>query len=355
MSSRGAVQRKKISKSARAGLIFPVTRVARYLRKSCLKYRIQFGSPIYLSAALEYLVAEVLELAGNAAHTNKKRKISPRHILLAVANDEELNKLFKGVTISQGGVLPHVNEALIPRATKQRAVQRMAAKYRAKKGKKPGFRPLGNSNNVIPTATVSTTAKKAKGSGHTILGEKILNAGQKLTVVQGDISKIACDAVIHPTNSSLSTSGQCGSALSQVGGASFRSEVNRISKANSLSVSKAVISGSGSLPCNWVIHVHSPGWGSTDAIKMLEEAVKSCLDLAEESKLASVAFPSIASGSNSFPKQTAAQTILRCIKRYYSGSLTNASSVKQVFFVLYDLESVNIYTSELDRLDLYRL
>ena len=58
-----------------------------------------------MAAVLEYLVAEVLELAGNAARDNKKKRIIPRHILLAVRNDEELNKLMGGVTIAGSGVV----------------------------------------------------------------------------------------------------------------------------------------------------------------------------------------------------------------------------------------------------------
>lgn len=57
---------------------------------------------MYLAAVLEYLAAEVLELAGNAARDNKKSRINPRHLQLAVRNDEELNKLLSGVTIAQG-------------------------------------------------------------------------------------------------------------------------------------------------------------------------------------------------------------------------------------------------------------
>jgi len=75
------------------------------------------GAPVYLAAVLEYLCAEILELAGNAARDNKKSRIIPRHITLAVKNDEELNKLLGDVTIAQGGVLPNIHAVLLPKKT----------------------------------------------------------------------------------------------------------------------------------------------------------------------------------------------------------------------------------------------
>lgn len=63
------------------------------------------------------LAAEILELAGNAARDNKKSRIVPRHLQLAVRNDEELNKLLGSVVISQGGVLPNILTELLPAKT----------------------------------------------------------------------------------------------------------------------------------------------------------------------------------------------------------------------------------------------
>jgi histone H2A len=104
-----------VSRSSKAGLQFPVGRVARYMKKAKVAARVGAGAPVYMAAVLEYLTAEVLELAGNAARDNKKTRIVPRHIQLAVRNDEELNKLMGGVTIAAGGVLPNVHAVLLPK------------------------------------------------------------------------------------------------------------------------------------------------------------------------------------------------------------------------------------------------
>ncbi|GAA5906120.1 hypothetical protein JCM6882_003566 [Rhodosporidiobolus microsporus] len=103
------------SRSAKAGLQFPVGRIHRILRKGHYAKRIGAGAPVYLAAVLEYLAAEILELAGNAARDNKKSRIIPRHLQLAIRNDEELDRLLGHVVISQGGVLPNIHSELLPK------------------------------------------------------------------------------------------------------------------------------------------------------------------------------------------------------------------------------------------------
>ena len=122
MSGRGKGGKSKSkskSRSSRAGLQFPVGRIHRHLKSGSVGTRIGAGAPVYLAAVLEYMAAEVLELAGNAARDNKKSRIIPRHITLAVRNDEELNKFLSGVTVAAGGVLPNIHSVLLPKKTKK--------------------------------------------------------------------------------------------------------------------------------------------------------------------------------------------------------------------------------------------
>ncbi|EER12562.1 histone H2A.1, putative [Perkinsus marinus ATCC 50983] len=100
------------SRSAKAGLQFPVGRIARNLKKGRYAKRVGCGAPVYLTAVLEYLVAEILELAGYVARDHKKTRIIPRHIRLAVRNDEEHSKFLAGCC---GDVLPNIHTTLLPK------------------------------------------------------------------------------------------------------------------------------------------------------------------------------------------------------------------------------------------------
>ncbi|KAG7895686.1 hypothetical protein KL936_000394 [Ogataea polymorpha] len=121
----GSSEKASTSRSSKAGLTFPVGRIHRLLRNGNYAQRVGSGAPVYLTAVLEYLAAEILELAGNAARDNKKTRIIPRHLQLAIRNDEELNKLLGHVTIAQGGVLPNINTELLPKKVGKKESQEL--------------------------------------------------------------------------------------------------------------------------------------------------------------------------------------------------------------------------------------
>ncbi|XP_034366512.1 core histone macro-H2A.1 isoform X3 [Arvicanthis niloticus] len=367
MSSRGGKKKStKTSRSAKAGVIFPVGRMLRYIKKGHPKYRIGVGAPVYMAAVLEYLTAEILELAGNAARDNKKGRVTPRHILLAVANDEELNQLLKGVTIASGGVLPNIHpellakkrgskgklEAIITPPPAKKAKSPSQKKPVAKKtgGKKGSRKSKKKQGEVSKAASADSTTEGTPTDGFTVLSTKSLFLGQKLQVVQADIASIDSDAVVHPTNTDFYIGGEVGNTLEKKGGKEFVEAVLELRKKNGpLEVAGAAVSAGHGLPAKFVIHCNSPVWGADKCEELLEKTVKNCLALADDRKLKSIAFPSIGSGRNGFPKQTAAQLILKAISSYFVSTMS--SSIKTVYFVLFDSESIGIYVQEMAKLD----
>mmetsp|Transcript_82417 Transcript_82417/g.167044 ORF Transcript_82417/g.167044 Transcript_82417/m.167044 type:complete len:181 (-) Transcript_82417:141-683(-) len=112
----GAAKKSEAPKRQKKGnLVFPVHRFAKSLKRGGYCRRLSGSASVYLTAVIEYITAEILELAGNAAKDQKKNRIIPRHIQLAIRNDEELNKYMGQVTISGGGVLPNIHSVLFPK------------------------------------------------------------------------------------------------------------------------------------------------------------------------------------------------------------------------------------------------
>nr|CAD7586800.1 unnamed protein product [Timema genevievae] len=355
MSARGGKKRQKaMTKSQRANVTFPVGRMHRYLKMGTHRLRIGVGSPVYMAAVIEYLTAEVLELAGNAARDNRKGRITPRHILLAVANDEELHLLLKNVTIASGGVLPKIHPELLAKKKGGKFVMSNNMPLNVPYKKPIATKPMPHHKKPSPASPTPASMKTGKGKGKgkdsgssnapagtgiTQLCEKKLFLGQKLTVVQGDITNVTADALVHPTNTNITMMGDVGQALEKRGGKELQ---------QCMFVPAAICAGH-NFPAKWVIHVNGPSWSEVDSIDKLEKTVKNCLALADQKNLKSLAIPSIGTGRAGFPKLQACQTMLKAISNYFVNVMS--SSLKQIYFVLFDMESIGIYTAELAQLD----
>lgn len=117
--AKGKAGAKQISRSSKAGLSFPVGRIARMLKHGRYAERVGIGAPVYLAAVLEYLVTEILEIGVMVVKQNKKNRIIPRYVYLGLKEDYEFNKLFSNTIITSSGVAPETSKKLLTKQEKR--------------------------------------------------------------------------------------------------------------------------------------------------------------------------------------------------------------------------------------------
>lgn len=115
---KSGAKAKSVSASARANTVFPVGRLNRLMRNGRYSHRLGGSAGAYMAGVLEYLTLEICELAGMICDKHKKKTIAPKHINLAIRNDDDLNKLMCEVTIAQGGRLPFIAPQLMKKGKK---------------------------------------------------------------------------------------------------------------------------------------------------------------------------------------------------------------------------------------------
>ena len=157
----GKAKAAPTSRSSKAGLQFPVGRIHRYM-KARHTGRVGSTAAVYMAAVLEYLTAEILELAGNACNDLKVKRITPRHLQLAIRGDEELDKLLAGITIASGGTLPNIHSVLLIKGSKAYKV----AKEKAGKAYAPSEEAgsYAKSRSRTPARRRPKTPKKHKST-----------------------------------------------------------------------------------------------------------------------------------------------------------------------------------------------
>uniref|UniRef100_A0A914V496 Macro domain-containing protein n=1 Tax=Plectus sambesii TaxID=2011161 RepID=A0A914V496_9BILA len=348
----------RITRSTRAGLLFPMSRVKTQMKKKCSskKMRIGWGASAYMTAVLEYMTGEMIELSGNSCRDNKRKRISPRDIMLAVRNDDELNTLLPNVVIPGAGIMPSILAIHRPPAAGCRV-----ATIAKKSPRKQSLAKMDSNATkhtkaaqVRPPLRVSKAKRKATASGSSMgltqLSDRTLLSGVKLTVAAGDIALVQCNAVVIPSSSDFSLGGQVASHINRVSGGRLQKELKAYPHRSIASGGAALVKCNQMRGCQFeaAIFCNGPSWGdAASAIALLEETTKNCLARAQKSGMKSIAFPAIGSGVGNFPKQTAVETILRAISGYLK---SKEQILTDIVFVLHDQQSIDVYVTELGRL-----
>ncbi len=169
----------------------------------------------------------------------------------------------------------------------------------------------------------------------------------KVSVIQGDITKQATEAMVNAANPSLMGGGGVDGAIHRVGGPAILEQCKKIvARQGRLPTGRAAITTGGNLKAQYVIHTVGPIWhgGSGNEAELLRSAYYECLKLASDNKLGSISFPSISTGAYGYPVDQAAEIAVSIVVSFLR---EQATSLKEVVFVLFDSRTYQSYCSAL--------
>jgi len=178
---------------------------------------------------------------------------------------------------------------------------------------------------------------------------KITISKANLTIIQGDITQQATEAIVNAANSSLMGGGGVDKAIHRAGGPAILAECKQIvTRQGPLPPGQAVITTGGNLKAKFVIHTVGPVWhgGNRAEAEILKSAYQQSLKLAAENHLTSISFPSISTGAYGYPVDEAAIVALRAVASF----LQKTTSIREVVFVLFDSRTYDTYAAALENL-----
>jgi len=164
----------------------------------------------------------------------------------------------------------------------------------------------------------------------------------RISLLQGDITKLKVDAIVNAANSSLMGGGGVDGAIHRAGGPQILAECREIvARQGRCATGNAVITLGGNLPARYVIHTVGPIWrgGNNSEPQLLQNAYLNSLNLAVENGVQTIAFPNISTGVYGYPKAKAAEIAVRTVTEF----LRENNQLKQVYFVCFDEENLQIY------------
>jgi len=164
----------------------------------------------------------------------------------------------------------------------------------------------------------------------------------RIFIIQGDITKLNVDAIVNAANSSLMGGGGVDGAIHRAGGPNILTECREIvARQGQCETGEAVITSGGNLPAKYVIHTVGPVWhgGKSNELSLLQNAYLNSLKLAVENGVETIAFPNISTGVYGFPKEKAAEIVIRTVTNF----LSENEQIRQVYFVCFDQEDYELY------------
>jgi O-acetyl-ADP-ribose deacetylase (regulator of RNase III) len=174
--------------------------------------------------------------------------------------------------------------------------------------------------------------------------------GRVMEAVEGDITRIAVDAIVNAANSALAGGGGVDGAIHRAGGPEIMRELDEIRRVTGgCPTGSAVTTGAGRLPARFVFHAVGPIYrgGERGEPDLLASCYRTCLKLAEERGLSSISFPAISTGVYGYPLQPAAEIAVREVKAHLENP---DASLQRVVFVLFGRADYQMYARVLEPL-----
>ena len=179
--------------------------------------------------------------------------------------------------------------------------------------------------------------------------KRICGNGRAMEAVEGDITRIAVDAIVNAANAALAGGGGVDGAIHRAGGGEIMRELDEIRRASGgCPTGSAVATGAGRLPARFVFHAVGPVYrgGGRGEAELLASCYRTCLELAEERGVESISFPAISTGIYGYPLEAAAEIAVREVRAHLEKT---ECKVGRAVFVLFDRAAYEVYAKVLGR------
>jgi len=171
--------------------------------------------------------------------------------------------------------------------------------------------------------------------------------GRRIELVEGDITRVAADAIVNAANSRLAGGGGVDGAIHRAGGPEILRELDQIRLAmGGCHTGGAVATGAGRLRARYVFHAVGPVYrgGRQGEAELLASCYRTCLELAEERGVQTISFPAISTGVYGYPLEEAARIAIREVKAHLE---REDRQVQKAVFVLFGQEALRVYEAML--------